>query len=192
MLGAGTYDSIDTGVDRHRRDPRRADLQARRRHAGRRLQGPDHRPSTRASSTRGAGRRWPRRSWRTRPASGSRSSSTTSSRRAPAAPTSATRTPATARATATGPDATAAEALVDWLATDPTGSGDPDFLIIGDLNSYAKEDPIDAIKPGSDDVAGTGDDYTNLIEQYMGTYAYSYVVRRPGRLPRPRARQRRR
>ncbi len=35
--------------------------------------------------------------------------------------------------------------LVDWLATDPTNSGDPDFLIIGDLNSYDKEDPIDAI-----------------------------------------------
>ena len=26
----------------------------------------------------------------------------------------------------------AAEALVDWLATDPTGSGDPDFIIMGD------------------------------------------------------------
>ena len=34
----------------------------------------------------------------------------------------------------------AAQALVDWLATDPTGSGDPDFLIMGDLNSYAQED----------------------------------------------------
>jgi Ca2+-binding RTX toxin-like protein len=69
----------------------------------------------------------------------------------------------------------AAQALVDWLATDPTGSGDPDFLIIGDLNSYAKEDPIDAIKAGPDDMPGTGDDYTNLIEQYIGTYAYSFV-----------------
>jgi predicted extracellular nuclease len=69
----------------------------------------------------------------------------------------------------------AARALVDWLATDPTGSGDPDFLIIGDLNSYAKEDPIDAIKAGPDDMPGTGDDYTNLIEQYIGTYAYSFV-----------------
>ena len=58
----------------------------------------------------------------------------------------------------------AAQALVDWLATDPTGSGDPDFLIVGDLNSYAMEDPIDAIKAGSDDSAGTGDDYTNLVE----------------------------
>ena len=45
----------------------------------------------------------------------------------------------------------AAEALVDWLATDPTGSGDPDFLIVGDLNSYAMEDTIDEIKAGSDD-----------------------------------------
>jgi Ca2+-binding RTX toxin-like protein len=69
----------------------------------------------------------------------------------------------------------AAQALVDWLATDPTGSGDPDFLIMGDLNSYAQEDSIDAIKAGSDDAAGTGDDYTNLIAQYQGTYAYSYT-----------------
>ena len=69
----------------------------------------------------------------------------------------------------------AAQALVDWLATDPTGSGDPDFLIMGDLNSYAQEDPIDAIKAGSDDTAGTGDDFTNLIAQYQGQYAYSYT-----------------
>ncbi len=27
----------------------------------------------------------------------------------------------------------AATALVEWLVTDPTGSGDADFLIIGDL-----------------------------------------------------------
>ena len=64
---------------------------------------------------------------------------------------------------------------MDWLATDPTGSGDPDFLIMGDLNSYAQEDPIDAIKAGADDIAGTGDDYTNLIAQFQGAYAYSYT-----------------
>jgi predicted extracellular nuclease len=69
----------------------------------------------------------------------------------------------------------AAQALVDWLATDPTGSGDRDHLIIGDLNSYAMEDPIDAVKAGPDDVAGTADDYVNLIAHYQGTYAYSYV-----------------
>lgn len=69
----------------------------------------------------------------------------------------------------------AAQALVDWLATDPTGSGDPDYLIMGDLNSYAKETPIDAILAGPDDASGTGDDYTNLIEAYQGPFAYSYT-----------------
>ncbi len=69
----------------------------------------------------------------------------------------------------------AAEALVDWLKTDPTRSGDPDFLIMGDLNSYALEDSIDAIKSGADDVAGTADDYTNLIAKFHGPFAYSYT-----------------
>ena len=69
----------------------------------------------------------------------------------------------------------AAQALVDWLATDPTGSGDRDYLIIGDLNSYAMEDPIDAVKAGPDDTPGTDDDYTNLIEQFVGQHAYSFV-----------------
>lgn len=60
----------------------------------------------------------------------------------------------------------AANDLTTWLASDPTGSGDPDFLIIGDLNAYAKEDPITAIKNAG---------YTNLIESLLGAYAYSYV-----------------
>lgn len=62
--------------------------------------------------------------------------------------------------------AAAAEAMVDWLATDPTASGDTDVLIIGDLNSYAKEDPIAAIE-----AAG----YINLLQDIVGDYAYSYV-----------------
>jgi predicted extracellular nuclease len=60
----------------------------------------------------------------------------------------------------------AAEALADWLLTDPTGSGDPDFLIIGDLNSYAMEDPITALK-----TAG----YTDLVNSFGGADAYGYV-----------------
>jgi len=60
----------------------------------------------------------------------------------------------------------AAQALIDWLATDPTGSGDPDFIIMGDLNSYAMEDPITTI---------TNSGYTNLINHFQGTYAYSYT-----------------
>jgi predicted extracellular nuclease len=59
-----------------------------------------------------------------------------------------------------------AQALVDWLATHPTGSGDSDFLIIGDLNAYDKEDPIDVLLAGG---------YIDSIYQYLGEYAYSYV-----------------
>lgn len=69
----------------------------------------------------------------------------------------------------------AAQALVDWLATDPTGSGDPDVLIIGDLNSYDKEDPIDAILAGPDDLLGNDDDYADLLYNFIGEDAYSYV-----------------
>jgi hypothetical protein len=60
----------------------------------------------------------------------------------------------------------AAEALVDWIATDPTGSGDRDAIVIGDLNAYAKEDPIDVF-------VGAG--FENLIETYVGSGAYSFV-----------------
>ena len=60
----------------------------------------------------------------------------------------------------------AAIALTNWLSTDPTGSDDDDFFIIGDLNSYAKEDPIIAIEDA---------EYTNLVELFDGTWAYSYI-----------------
>ena len=56
--------------------------------------------------------------------------------------------------------------LMNWLATDPTGTGDPDVLLIGDYNSYAMEDPITFIKNAG---------YTNLIETFLGPDAYSYV-----------------
>jgi hypothetical protein len=69
----------------------------------------------------------------------------------------------------------AAEALVDWLATDPTGSADSDFIIMGDLNSYAMEDTVNEILAGSDDLPGTSDDFTNLIARLQGKYAYSYT-----------------
>jgi predicted extracellular nuclease len=60
----------------------------------------------------------------------------------------------------------AAQELLDWLATDPTGSGDDDFLILGDLNAYDEEDPIDVMKAGG---------FTDLGEVYEGEFAYTYV-----------------
>lgn len=60
----------------------------------------------------------------------------------------------------------AAEAQARWLAGDPTGSGTANILIIGDLNAYAREDPIRALN-----AAG----YVDLIAQFGGAEAYSYV-----------------
>jgi len=60
----------------------------------------------------------------------------------------------------------AAKAIVDFLAGDPTQSGDPDHLIIGDLNAYDHEDPIRALVEGG---------YTDLIRLFGGEFAYGYV-----------------
>lgn len=60
----------------------------------------------------------------------------------------------------------AANALAAWLASDPTGIGDPDVLMVGDYNSYALEDPITALKNHG---------FTNLIDTLLGANAYSYV-----------------
>ena len=65
-------------------------------------------------------------------------------------------------------DATRTEAarlLAEWLETDPTGSGDEDVLILGDLNSYAQENPIQVLE-----AAG----YTDLAAKYEGEDVYSY------------------
>lgn len=60
----------------------------------------------------------------------------------------------------------AARALADWLAGDPTDSGSSESLIIGDLNSYDLEDPIDVLREAG---------WTDLLRQERGERAYSYV-----------------
>lgn len=60
----------------------------------------------------------------------------------------------------------AAEALADWLLADPTGSGDDDVIIIGDLNAYQQEDPLRALEAGG---------FARLPGESMDMPAYSYV-----------------
>ncbi|MHB0966837.1 MAG: ExeM/NucH family extracellular endonuclease [Bellilinea sp.] len=60
----------------------------------------------------------------------------------------------------------AAAELANWLASDPTLTSESDILILGDLNSYAMEDPITALKNAG---------YTNLLDLFLGPEAYSYV-----------------
>ena len=59
----------------------------------------------------------------------------------------------------------AAEALDAWLSTDPTGSGDEDFLIIGDLNAYAQEDPITLLESRG---------YQNVVENPEAAYSFVF------------------
>ena len=56
--------------------------------------------------------------------------------------------------------------LAAWLATDPTDTGEPDSLIVGDLNAYAMEDPVTALKNAG---------FTDLLASTLGSAAYSYV-----------------
>lgn len=60
----------------------------------------------------------------------------------------------------------AAQELAAWLAADPTDTGERDALIIGDLNSYAMEDPITAIRNAG---------YTNLVSTFGGPNAYGFA-----------------
>jgi predicted extracellular nuclease len=59
-----------------------------------------------------------------------------------------------------------ARELVDWLESDPTGSGDDDVIVTGDFNAYGKEDPIDVLV----DAAG----YTDLTDTDSDSYSYVF------------------
>ncbi|SMF99398.1 ExeM/NucH family extracellular endonuclease [Burkholderia singularis] len=60
----------------------------------------------------------------------------------------------------------AAAKLADWLANTPTGVSGQGVLLIGDLNSYAYEDPIRLLESRG---------YRNLVSRWIGADAYSYV-----------------
>ncbi|MBT1065519.1 ExeM/NucH family extracellular endonuclease [Bowmanella sp. Y26] len=59
-----------------------------------------------------------------------------------------------------------AQALINWMGSDPTFTSNANHLVIGDLNAYAKEDPIRTF---------TGNGFTNLVETHVGAEAYSYA-----------------
>ena len=63
--------------------------------------------------------------------------------------------------------ADASAELAAWLQGNPTGATDTsNILVLGDLNAYAKEDPVQTAE-----AAG----YTNLADQFLGDEAYSFV-----------------
>jgi predicted extracellular nuclease len=77
---------------------------------------------------------------------------------------------------------TMAQGLIDWLAGNPMNDTTPaanrKILLVGDFNSYFKEDPIQAMisptftKTGY--LADANATYSNLIDKFLGAAAYSY------------------
>jgi predicted extracellular nuclease len=61
--------------------------------------------------------------------------------------------------------ANAAAAIADWVANDPTGSNDTDYLIIGDLNAYTLEDPLAALKSAG---------FTSLFDVQSNPYSFIF------------------
>jgi hypothetical protein len=71
----------------------------------------------------------------------------------------------------------AAAALADWIATDPTGSGDTDVLIIGDMNAYTMEEPLAAFESaGLTSLLGNqSNPYSFLFDAQSGALDHAVV-----------------
>jgi predicted extracellular nuclease len=72
----------------------------------------------------------------------------------------------------------AAAALADWVATDPTGSGDSDYLVIGDMNAYFMEDPIEVFRSGGlvDLLAGESNPYSYVFAGQSGALDHAFAT----------------
>jgi len=61
--------------------------------------------------------------------------------------------------------AMAAAAMIDWIATDPTSSGDADYLVTGDFNTHTMGDAIVLLESVG---------YINVAGSIIGASAYSF------------------
>ena len=59
----------------------------------------------------------------------------------------------------------AASAMIDWIATDPTSSGDTDFLVTGDFNTHTMGDAMTRFESAG---------FINVAESFIGAGAYSF------------------
>ncbi|WP_169747711.1 ExeM/NucH family extracellular endonuclease [Demequina subtropica] len=67
----------------------------------------------------------------------------------------------------------AATALVNWLDTYPTGVEDDDYIIMGDLNSYGQEDPIQVLREAG--YVELADDYSYVYDGQWGSLDYAFA-----------------
>ncbi len=68
----------------------------------------------------------------------------------------------------------AAQAILDWIASGGAGNGDQDVIVMGDMNSYAMEDPISTfIDAGYTDLSLGG--YSYVFDGQWGYLDYALV-----------------
>ncbi|WP_062386275.1 ExeM/NucH family extracellular endonuclease [Demequina iriomotensis] len=67
----------------------------------------------------------------------------------------------------------AAEALVSWLDDHPTGVEDDDYIIMGDLNSYGQEDPIQVLREAG--YVELAEDYSYVYDGQWGSLDYAFA-----------------
>lgn len=65
------------------------------------------------------------------------------------------------------------QALHKWLSLDPTGSNDRDVLIVGDMNAYAKEDPIIFLEANG--YHNLAQEYSYIYDGFLGILDYAFV-----------------
>lgn len=63
----------------------------------------------------------------------------------------------------------AAQQLVTWLNTNPTGATDGDYLLVGDLNSYSREAPVTFFTGNGYTEAANAGDYSYLFDGLRGS-----------------------
>ncbi|GEM45569.1 ExeM/NucH family extracellular endonuclease [Deinococcus cellulosilyticus] len=77
-----------------------------------------------------------------------------------------------------------AQDLMEWIGTNPTGTTDPDVLLMGNFNAYRQEGPILTVLKGPDGNASSGDDftavlnsneYTSVVWGFTGTLDSAFV-----------------
>ena len=69
----------------------------------------------------------------------------------------------------------AVDILAEWLASDPTGTGAEQQMIVGDLNSYAQEDPITTLESLGFTNVASDTDYSFVFDGQIGTLDYILI-----------------
>jgi predicted extracellular nuclease len=68
-----------------------------------------------------------------------------------------------------------AERLDAWLDTNPTGTDDADYVLLGDFNAYYQEDPIDVLRGAGYQIPFDQTTSSYVFDGLIGTLDYAFV-----------------